>query len=132
MRVAHDRLTRICFIDYDREMVLVADRKDPATEANEILGVGRLSRRRGTDDAEFALLIRDGFQGRGLGTALLRQLIEFARDERLRLIVADILPQNHVMQRICTTLGFRLHTDPANMVVRAELVLTTDRSDPVA
>ena len=71
-RVAHERLTRICFIDYDREMALVADRKDPATGAHEILGVGRLSKRRGTDEAEFALIIRDGFQGRGLGTALLR------------------------------------------------------------
>ena len=131
-RVAHERLTRICFIDYDREMVLVADRKDPATGTNEILGVGRLSRRRGTDEAEFALIIRDGFQGRGLGSALLRQLIAFARDERLRRIIADILPQNHVMQRICTKLDFHLHPDPAGGIVRAELDLLNDRSVPAA
>ena len=51
-RVAHERLTRICFIDYDREMALVADRKNPETGEHEIRGVGRLSKIRGTDDAE--------------------------------------------------------------------------------
>jgi acetyltransferase len=129
-RVAHERLMRNCFVDYDREMVLVAERRDLAAAANEILGVGRLSRRRGTDEAEFALIIRDGFQGRGLGSALLRQLIAVARDERRRRIVADILPQNHVMQRICTKLGFRLESDQANAIVRAELDLTGDRPEP--
>ena len=51
-RVAHDRLTRICFIDYDREMALVADSIRPDTGDHGILGVGRLSKIRGTDDAE--------------------------------------------------------------------------------
>jgi acetyltransferase len=130
-RVAHERLTRICFIDYYREMALVADRKDAATGANEILGVGRVSRRRGTDECEFALIIRDGYQGRGLGSALLRRLIAFARDERLRRIVADILPQNHVMQHVCVKLGFRLHLDQADDLIRAALDLG-DRSEPAA
>ena len=64
-RVAHERLTRICFIDYDREMVLVAERQAPEADGGrEILGVGRLSKIRGTGDAEFALLISDRFQKR--------------------------------------------------------------------
>ena len=46
-RIAHDRLMRICFIDYDREMALVAVRTDPANAAQEILAVGRLSRLHG-------------------------------------------------------------------------------------
>ena len=41
-RVAHERLTRICFIDYDREMALVAERTDPVTGSPEIIAVGRL------------------------------------------------------------------------------------------
>ena len=44
-RAAHERLTRICFIDYDREMALVAERT-AATGEREILGVGRLSKDR--------------------------------------------------------------------------------------
>ena len=68
-RVAHDRLTRICFIDYDREMALVAERQDPEVDGGrEILGVGRLSKLHGTDEAEFALLVADRFQKHGLGT----------------------------------------------------------------
>jgi acetyltransferase len=128
-RVAHERLTRICFIDYDREMALVADRKDPATGAHEILGVGRLSRRHGTDEAEFALIVRDGFQGRGLGTALLLKLVEIARDERLRRIVADILAKNSAMQHICSKHGFRIRPLD-DEVVRAELDLPSDRPGP--
>ncbi|MEJ7638807.1 MAG: GNAT family N-acetyltransferase, partial [Singulisphaera sp.] len=101
-RVAHERLTRICFIDYDREMALVADRRAPDADAggHEILAVGRLCKRRG-GEAEFALLVRDEAQGVGLGTELLRRLIAIGRDERLRRIVADILPENLNMQRIC-------------------------------
>jgi acetyltransferase len=127
-RVAHERLTRICFIDYDCEMVLVADREDPATRAHEILGVGRLNRRHGTDDAEFALIIRDNFQRCGMGTTLLQQLIAFAREERVRRIVGEILTQNHAMQRVCTKLGFRLSSDAASGLVHAELDLATDRA----
>src|SRR5262249_54959354 len=105
-RVAHERLTRICFVDYDREMVLVAQRQ--ADGGRKILGVGRLSKMRGTDDAEFALLISDQFQRRGLGTALLERLVKIARDEGIRRIVGSILPENLGMRRICKKLGFRM------------------------
>jgi acetyltransferase len=129
-RVAHERLTRICFIDYDREMALVADRKDPAAESHEILGVGRLSKRRGTDEAEFALIVRDGYQGRGLGSALARQLVEIAGQEGVRRIVADMLPQNQAMKRIFSQLGFRISRGESGDVLQAELDLPDNRASP--
>jgi acetyltransferase len=128
-RVAHERLTRICFIDYDREMALVAERKDPATGAHDILGVGRLSKRHGTEEAELALLIHDEFQGRGLGSALARKLIEIAGDEGLRRIVADMLPQNSAMKRICAKLGFGIIRDGSCNLDRASLDLTGARAE---
>ena len=67
-RVVHDRLARICFIDYDREMALVVDHKDPETGEHRVLGVGRLSRLHGRNEAEFAILVADPYQGQGLGT----------------------------------------------------------------
>ena len=70
-RVAHERLIRSCFIDYDREMGLVADRKNPETGEHEILGAGRLIKVRGTTEAELVLLVSDRF-GLGLGTELVR------------------------------------------------------------
>ncbi len=120
-RVAHERLTRICFIDYDREMALVAERTGDG--GREIVGVGRLSKLRGTGEAEFALLISDKFQKRGLGTALLERLIAIGRTEGIARIVGSILHENLGMRRVCEKLGFRLSHDPEDGVVRAELVL---------
>jgi acetyltransferase len=122
-RVAHDRLTRICFTDYDRELALVAERQDPETSAREILGVGRLSKLHGLPEAEFAVLVADPAQGKGLGTTLLRRLVQIARNEKLQRIRAEILPQNHRMQSICRKLGFQLRFALDDDVVRAQLVL---------
>ncbi|QEH31874.1 Succinyl-CoA ligase [ADP-forming] subunit alpha [Aquisphaera giovannonii] len=122
-RVAHERLTRICFIDYDREMALVADRKDPSTGEHEILGVGRLSKVRGTDEAEFALVVSDPYQGLGLGTEFLSRLVRVGREEGIRRIFGDILPENIEMQRICEKLGFKMTHNIQESVIRATLVL---------
>lgn len=107
-RVAHDRLTRICFIDYDREMALVADCENPETGEHEILGVSRLSKLHGTNEAEFGMLISDRAQGKGIGTELLRRLLQVGKDENLEQITAEILSDNRPMQRICEKLGFQL------------------------
>ncbi|MBM7116457.1 bifunctional acetate--CoA ligase family protein/GNAT family N-acetyltransferase [Archangium primigenium] len=104
-RVAHERLARICFIDYAREMALLATRAD-----GTVLGVGRLTRLPGTEDAEFAMLISDTVQRQGLGTEMLGRLEQVGRDWGLRCIVADILSQNGAMQHVCRKRGFRIHT----------------------
>jgi acetyltransferase len=122
-RVAHERLTRICFIDYNREMALVASAQDPTTGEPEILGVGRLSKIRATNEAEFALLIADKFQGQGLGTALLDRLLQVGRDEKIGRIIGDILPENTEMKRVCEKLGFRLTHPPGEPVVKAAIDL---------
>jgi acetyltransferase len=123
-RVAHERLTRICFIDYDREIALVAEDTDPDTNERVVLGVGRLSRLRGTREAEFSLLINDQYQRRRLGTELVRRLIHIGREEKLEKIRADIMAENVVMQRVCKKLGFRLHHESADGLVSAELDLS--------
>ena len=122
-RVAHGRLTRICFIDYDREMALVAEGKSASTGEHEILGVGRLSKIRGTDQAEFALVISDRFQGQGLGTELLTRLLQIGRDEKLRRIVGVILNENVAMKSICQRLGFRVEYGGDDPLVHAEIDL---------
>jgi acetyltransferase len=123
-RTAHERLIRICFIDYDREMALVAEREDPETGEREILGVGRLSRNHAApNEAEAALLISDRFQRQGLGTTLLEKLLEIGRHEGLHRITATILFENHAMRRILKKLGFHLHRDVEEGVVKADLNL---------
>ena len=127
-RIAHDRLLRVVFSDYDREMVVVVERLGTTPQNREILGVGRLSRRRfagaeGGGEAEFAVLISDQWQNRGLGSRLLSHLLAVARAEGMTRVTADILPDNKEMQRVCEKLGFRLTRDLNEPNVRAEIEL---------
>jgi len=107
-RVAHERLTRLCFIDYDREMALVVERKDPNTGERAILAIGRLSKLHQTAEAEFAILVSDAYQGHGFGVELLRRLVQIGRDEKLKRIVATILADNVAMQHVARKIGFTL------------------------
>ncbi|MFB2838952.1 bifunctional acetate--CoA ligase family protein/GNAT family N-acetyltransferase [Floridanema evergladense] len=106
-RTTHERLSRMCFIDYDRQMALVAEYNNPETGQTQIIGIGRLSKLHGTDEAEFSMLIADKYQHKGLGTEFLRRLLQIARDENLSRVTADILTDNMAMQRISQKLGFR-------------------------
>lgn len=122
-RISHERLCRICYIDYDREMALVANHKNPKTGIHEIIAVGRLSKLHGMNEAEFALIVTDQYQHRGLGTELVRRLLQVAQEEKLRRITAHILSDNYEMQRICEKLGFRLCRMMEESMVRAEIDL---------
>jgi len=117
-RVAHERLLQKCFIDYDREMALVAEAADPASQQRQILGVARLSRQRDPLEGEVAVLIADCAQNLGLGTELLRLLIELARGEGYARIVAHVLPENTGMRKLADRLGFEIqpHEDPSQVV----------------
>ncbi|MCS6783564.1 MAG: GNAT family N-acetyltransferase, partial [Gloeomargarita sp. SKYG98] len=70
-------------------------------------GVGRFSRYHNSDNAEFAMIIADRYQCQGLGTELLRRLIEIARAENVRQLEAYMLPSNVAMRKICERLGFQ-------------------------
>ena len=122
-RVSHERMTRICFIDYDREMALIADYKNPATGKHELIGVGRLSKLHGNNEAEFSMLISDPFQHRGLGTEILRRVLQVGRDEKLLRITAQMLMDNQEMQHLCEKSGFTLTRNLSEGIVTAEIVL---------
>jgi acetyltransferase len=121
-RTAHERLTRTCFIDYTREMALVAEHKNEAGES-EILAVGRLSKLHGRDEAELAAVATDAAQHKGLGTELYRRLIEFARDEKLKMVVSNMLPENREMRALCVKHGFKMFSNLEDNMIRAELAL---------
>jgi acetyltransferase len=119
-RVAHERLTRICFNDYDREIALVVECTEVGTGGREILGVGRLSKLHGANEAEFALLISDRWQKQGLGTELLKCLVQIGRDEKLSRITAIIMADNHAMQHVGRKVGFKLEHEPTGHDFMAE------------
>ena len=122
-RIAHERLTRIAFISYEREMALVAEKRDQALKPH-IIGVGRLIKLRGGQEAEFAILISDEYQHQGLGRELLSRLVAIGRQEGVKRIVGDILPDNVGMIRVSEQVGFacKYHADEG--VVKAMLVVS--------
>lgn len=103
-RVAHERLSRIAFIDYDREVTLVATRMNHGEL--EMLGASRLVKQFGKSDAEFSLLIKDAFQRQGLGKEMLARVLEIGKDEGLARIHGYVLPENSGMLKLVTELGF--------------------------
>ena len=122
-RTAHERLTRTCFNDYDREIALVAVRKEPETGERQIIGVGRLIKVHGAQEAEFAILISDNFQRQGLGTHLLQLLVQVGQQEGLKKIFGEILPDNYGMRRCAKKVGFTASFDQFADVKHAEIKL---------
>lgn len=118
-RTAHERLTRICFIDYDRELALVAETQD-RSGAKIIGGVSRLIRQ---DDgsATVAVVVADEFQGQGLGEKLLLRSLAAARAEHIHRVLLYFLPENVRMGGLSRKLGFALSDEKG--LVRGELTL---------
>lgn len=123
-RTAHERLTRVCFNDYDRELALIVQHTSEAGPV--IVAVGRLSKTPGRNTAEFALLISDEWQHRGLGTELLQRLVAIGRSEGLAGITATILADNRDMQNLCHRVGFELRHLPEDGLAQALLMLDSE------
>jgi acetyltransferase len=122
-RVAHNRLVKRCFIDYDWEMALVAEFRSAGGANPQVIAVGRLIRTPGTSEAEVAILVADAFQRLGLGSELMRRLIQIGRDEKLERITASILPENTAMRAVCSRQGFAVVKDDDLSEVHIALTL---------
>ena len=122
-RISHERLVRVCMNDYDREIALVAQhtRHDGTPE---IVGVSRLSKIRGTSEAEAAVIVADVWQNRGIGTALLEEAIKIARMEGVSRVFASALPENMEIQHLLANkLGFKVTSDVQSPTIHFELNL---------
>jgi acetyltransferase len=122
-RTAHDRLTRICFIDYSQQMALAVEHEDAASGETKIIAIGRLQGLSSKADSEFSIVVSDDYQKMGLGAELMHRLIDIARKEGVKVITADILAENAAMQRIAEKAGFKLDRQVEEPVVGARLEL---------
>lgn len=111
-RVVHERLSRICHCDYDREIALVAEKKVDGEDT--IMGVVRLSKLHATNEARLSILIADPYQGTGLGGEMVRRTVEVAKQERLERISATLTDDNQAMQHIFKKLGFTIEPSADN------------------
>jgi acetyltransferase len=121
-RVMHERLARICHLDYDREIALVGETLDDKGEQN-IMGVVRLSRIHGTNEARLSVLVGDPYQGIGLGEEFVRRAVDVARRERMSRLSAILTPDNKIMLHIFQRLGFRLEPVDDGKLVAAIIEL---------
>ncbi|MCG2783994.1 MAG: bifunctional acetate--CoA ligase family protein/GNAT family N-acetyltransferase [Anaerolineae bacterium] len=122
-RVTHERLARMTHNDYDREIALVVEGDEAGEKA--VFGVARLSKFRGeNDEARFTMLVNDKFQGQGVGKELLKRLLDVARSEKIKRVIAIISPENESMQKLCRHLGFSsMQADPETGMIKAEISL---------
>ncbi len=122
-RIAHDRLRRICFNDYDREIALVAEPGDAGDGEAPILGIGRLTKLRWTPEGRIAMMITDLFQRQGLGSEILRRLLDVARAEGLERILMEVAPDNRPVLRMLEKAGFVIGEKPGRKLLHAEMDL---------
>jgi acetyltransferase len=92
-------------------------------DGETLIGVARYVLDRDNESAEFAIVVADAWQGRGIGKRLLAKLIEVARHRRVKRLYGEILGTNRPMLEFVRKLGFRLerHEDPT--LTRASLDL---------
>jgi acetyltransferase len=119
VRTAHERLARICFVDYDRQITFVAESSEPRA----IVGVGRLVKMSNSSEAEISFVVSDAVQGHGLGTALLDTVIQCARDESVAKVRATFLPENSIMRKLFERAGFQIAERIGDPEVEAALTL---------
>jgi GNAT superfamily N-acetyltransferase len=102
-KLSEEKARRFAEVDGKDRFALVA--LDPDDEG-EIVAVVRYERERGTDGAEYAALVEDRFQGRGLGIGLTRRLIEAAKERGIESLHALVLRENGRMLRLLRSLEF--------------------------
>ena len=103
-RVSHERLTRICFVDYDRQFGIVAEAVGKGGPV--VAGLARLSRIHASNDRRLTMVIADAWQRRGIGAQIVRTAVAIARGEGVSNLVAQVARDNVGMRELLTDEGF--------------------------
>jgi acetyltransferase len=105
-RTSHDRLTRICFADYDRQFAIVAEVLKDDAAAPEFAAIARVSRIHASDDRHLTMTVADAWQRRGVGACLVRAAITVAKGEGVANLVSELSPRNARMRELLEAEGF--------------------------
>jgi len=111
-------------VETERELGLVAEIDAP--DGIDIVAGARYYVQAGSDRCEFAVTVADGWQGLGLGSRLLRELIQAARERGLKQMEGFVLAGNSSMLNLAHRLGFTVETDPDDVrvkIVRLDLTM---------
>ncbi len=111
--LTHEFLARLTQVDYAREIAFVA-----LSDMNELLGVSRFATDPDYENAEFGIIVRSDVKGNGLGSALMRHLIAYARAEGLKELSGFVLASNTGMLGLASELGFDIRWDDGDAALR--------------
>jgi len=118
--ITHQMLMRLCNIDYEREIAIAAELRDGSKK--RIIGIGQLSIEPDYETGEFAVIVHDEYQAKGLGYKLSDLLIGIAQEKGLERFLGYVLTSNRKMVNLCRRLGFAVETMPDGLS-KVELVL---------
>lgn len=116
-------------IDYDREMVFIANAPREDAEGDETLGTVRTWTDADNLRCEFAVMVHDKMKGEGLGVALMQKMIDYCRARGTVEMVGNVLPDNLPMLRLAEHLGFETRYNTDEDVIDLLLVLNEPKSD---
>ena len=121
-QTTHEMATRYCFIDYDREIGIVAEIEEDGQ--NKLIAVGRLVADMNHEEAEYAVIVIDRWHGRGLGGLLTDYCLEVARRWGVKRVVAETTKDNARMLATFRNRGFEFIERPEEdvILVRKEVV----------
>ncbi|MBD3235882.1 MAG: GNAT family N-acetyltransferase [Candidatus Eisenbacteria bacterium] len=119
----HERLQEFVIIDYTKEMVILAVEagEAPDEEREKLLGVGQYGIDEHTHTAEVALVVRDDYQGHGVGTEILSYLTQLAQKQGLLGFSAEVLIENRPMLSLFEKMGFDIQRRTAEGVVELRM-----------
>jgi len=120
----HAMATRFCFVDYDRTMAIVAE-VDVGGE-RKLAGVGRLEADADHHNAEYAVLVADAWQGRGLGSLLTDFCLELCTSWGINRVFGETTTDNHRMQRILSHRGFKTKECSTNEMLFEKQISDSD------
>lgn len=107
-KITHDLLTRFTQIDYDREMAVIAEIEDLTDGERKMIGVVRIVADAWGEKAEYAIVVADDWQHKGLGAIMTDYILEIAREKGIKTIYANVLSSNKGMLGLFKKLNFQL------------------------
>lgn len=109
--LSHRDAARFTQIDYDREMALVLTENGDAGKA-PVYAVVRLMSDPDNEMAEYSIVVEDRLTGRGVGTALMHRILDYAKTRGIREVFGYVMKENANMLGVCQALGFGIATQP--------------------
>lgn len=126
---SREDIAQMVQIDYDREMVFIANAPREDGQGEETLGTVRVWTDADNLRCEFAVMVHDNMKGEGLGIVLMQKMIDYCRSRGTMEMVGNVLPENRPMLKLAEHMGFEIHYNREEEVMDLRMVLNEPEKD---